>query len=117
MDLKEFQQQAARTFLSTDNKDLDVMHCLVGMQTELGELADPFKKGIFYGREVDLVNVSEEIADTLWYVVNLCRLTGIDLEKALDNNIAKLKVRFPEKFTAENAIHRNLDAERKELEK
>ena len=32
-------------------------------------------------------------------------------------HIAKLKVRFPEKFTEQNAIERNLEAERKELEK
>ena len=37
-------------------------------------------------------------------------------EKSLENNINKLKVRFPEKFTEENAINRNLEEERKQLE-
>jgi hypothetical protein len=34
----------------------------------------------------------------------------------LYNNIEKLKVRYPEKFTEEAALNRNLDKERKTLE-
>lgn len=115
--LKEYQIEASRTFLSKGSHELDVLHCLVGLQTEIGELADPFKKGIYYGKPIDKTNVAEEMADAMWYLVNLARLEKIDLEKALVNNIDKLQIRFPEKFTAENAIVRNLEAERVELEK
>lgn len=41
----------------------------------------------------------------------------IDTNKALENNIAKLKARYPNSFTQEAALNRNLDAERVELEK
>tara|TARA_R110000868_G_scaffold14414_2_gene67010 strand:- start:24581 stop:25174 length:594 start_codon:yes stop_codon:yes gene_type:complete len=41
---------------------------------------------------------------------------GINREKALSNNLNKLKLRYPEKFTSENAINRDLDGERKILE-
>lgn len=92
--IEQYQQEASRTFLSKGSRDLDVLHCLVGMQTELGELADPFKKQIFYGKELDKTNVAEELADQIWYAVNLARIEGIDLVKALQNNIAKLKVNF-----------------------
>lgn len=115
--LSEYQKEASRTFLSKGNHELDVLHCLVGLQTELGELSDPFKKGIYYGKPIDKTNVAEEMADAMWYLVNLARIENIDLEKALINNINKLKIRYPEKFTAENAIVRNLEAERVELEK
>ena len=115
--IEQYQKEASRTFLSKGSRELDVLHCLVGMQTELGELADPFKKQIFYGKELDKTNVAEEIADGLWYLVNLARIENIDLVKALQNNIAKLKVRFPDKFTEQNAIERNLEAEREQLEK
>lgn len=47
----------------------------------------------------------------------LCFVMGIEFSKQLENNIAKLKVRFPDKFDADKALVRNLDAERKELEK
>jgi hypothetical protein len=39
------------------------------------------------------------------------------MEKCLENNIAKLKVRFLHKFDTEKAINRDLESERVELEK
>jgi hypothetical protein len=42
---------------------------------------------------------------------------NLDFFKGLENNIAKLRVRFPEKFTTELANNRNLERERAELEK
>lgn len=47
----------------------------------------------------------------------ICDLYEIDFWQALTNNIAKLQVRYPEKFTNEAALNRDLDAERVELEK
>lgn len=44
-------------------------------------------------------------------------LLNINTNKALENNIAKLKARYPLKFESELALNRNLDNERKELEK
>ena len=52
---------------------------------------------------------------SVWYA--LAEIFEIDTEKALENNINKLKVRYPEKFTNENALNRNIEAERAELEK
>ena len=115
--IEQYQKEASRTFLSKEDATIDIFHCIIGMQTELGELADAYKKHIFYGKELDITNVSEEIFDLLWYAVNLARIEKIDLVKGMQNNIAKLKVRFPEKFTEQNAIERNLEAERVELEK
>jgi NTP pyrophosphatase (non-canonical NTP hydrolase) len=42
---------------------------------------------------------------------------GLDLFQLLTNNINKLLVRYPDKFTNEAALNRDLEAERKELEK
>ncbi|MDO7847655.1 MazG nucleotide pyrophosphohydrolase domain-containing protein [Hymenobacter sp. M29] len=88
-----------------------------GMVTEVGELVDVFKKNLAYGKPIDWVNVEEEVADVMWYLVNFCRINHINLEKALYNNIQKLKVRFPDKFTGEAAINRDTTKERVELEK
>jgi NTP pyrophosphatase (non-canonical NTP hydrolase) len=41
----------------------------------------------------------------------------LDFFQCLTNNIEKLKVRYPEKFTEEAAQNRDLEAERAELEK
>lgn len=41
---------------------------------------------------------------------------GLDFFQCLTNNIEKLKVRYPEKFSNEAAQNRNLEAEREKLE-
>lgn len=47
----------------------------------------------------------------------IAELLEVDMSKCLTNNINKLKVRFPDHFSQKNALNRNLDNERKELEK
>lgn len=91
---------------------MDDLHMVLGMQTEVAELADAYKKHIAYGKDLDLVNVKEELADTCWYIANLCNLHGWDLRDILATNIKKLQVRYPDKFTQENAINRDLAKER-----
>ena len=121
MNLKEYKEEAARTFTyrktELHQKPTDLLHCAIGACTETGELLDQFKKHLYYGKDLDLINVGEEIADCMWYLSNLARLLDLDIEKLLDNNIAKLKIRFPDKFSNENALNRDLDSERKALEK
>ena len=49
--------------------------------------------------------------------MGICEVLDIDFWQALTNNISKLQVRYPEKFTEEAALNRDLVAERIELEK
>ena len=49
--------------------------------------------------------------------MGICEVLEIDFWQALTNNISKLQVRYPEKFTEEAALNRDLVAERAELEK
>jgi NTP pyrophosphatase (non-canonical NTP hydrolase) len=160
MNILEYQQLAKRTNQDLESFRLNIWHMNYGIMTELGEMVDPIKKNLAYGKDIDFVNVAEEMADCCWYVVNkalfeneeleepsiiessfdftmeslfrwhgfsnqsllndlftFCNYMNIDFYKSLENNINKLKVRYPEKFTKENAINRDLEAERKELER
>jgi NTP pyrophosphatase (non-canonical NTP hydrolase) len=120
MEYKNYQDQSQRTFpenSSISKGQLDQLHCAIGISTEAGELLDAFKKSIYYKKELDAVNVGEEVADIMWYVSNLCRLLNLDFEKLLQNNINKLKIRFPDKFNEQKALNRDLDSERTALEK
>lgn len=116
MEISEYQEKASRTMANLNSPLLDDLHMVLGMQTEVAEIADVYKKYMAYGKELDLVNVKEEIGDVAWYLANICNLHGWDLRDILDTNIKKLQARFPEKFTQENAINRNLKKERKILE-
>ena len=89
----------------------------MGCVTESGELLDALKKSMFYGRELDVTNLKEEAGDILWYLAILFDELDTDFPTEMTRVINKLKVRFPDKFTEEAANNRNLEAERKTLEK
>jgi NTP pyrophosphatase (non-canonical NTP hydrolase) len=116
MNINDYQNKAARTCAKIDGAIMDDLHMVLGMQTEAAEIADVYKKTIAYKKPLDFVNIKEEIGDLMFYIVNMCNMNGWDLRDILDTNIAKLEARYPEKFTEEQAINRNLIAERQILE-
>ena len=93
-----------------------LIHACMGMQTETAEFTDALKKSIFYGKTLDIVNLKEELGDLLWYVSIAMDELGTNYEHEMNRVIIKLKSRYPEKFTEEKAINRDLQKERKILE-
>jgi NTP pyrophosphatase (non-canonical NTP hydrolase) len=116
MNLKEYMESTKRTLPDLGDSLKNQLHMVIGISTESGELLDQYKKALAYGRELDLVNIEEELGDIMWYLANMCNILSIDFEKILEQNISKLHARFPNKFTEENANQRDLQAERKILE-
>lgn len=117
MNISDYQLKAARTCAKIEGHPImDDLHMVLGMQTEVAEIADVYKKAIAYKKTLDLVNVKEELGDVMWYIANLCNMHGWDLRDILATNIAKLEARYPEKFTEKNALNRNLEHEREILE-
>jgi len=90
--------------------------CSIG-EVKLSKLQDYIKKYVAYNKPLDQLKEKDAIKGILFELQNDCDFNNIDLFEGLNRNIAKLKVRFPEKFTEENALNRNLEAERVELEK
>lgn len=115
--LSDYVAWTANTCASLETHKEDIIHMLFGMITEVGELTDVFKKNMAYGKDIDWTNVSEELGDLIFYIASFCRITGIDLEEVISTNILKLESRYPEKFTKYHALNRDLDKERKILEK
>ena len=116
MDIQSYQKLAARTLPRLSSEQEDIQHMLFGMMTELGELVDSYKKHYAYGKNLDLVNVMEEMGDIMWYWAGMCTITGINSSGILSTNIAKLMKRYPEKFDEMLAVKRDLETERKTLE-
>jgi NTP pyrophosphatase (non-canonical NTP hydrolase) len=116
MDLKQYEKEIRRTCPELGSTFVNELHMVIGVATEAGELLDVYKKNLAYRKPMDRVNIGEEIGDCLWYLINLCDMLKIDPETVMELNVAKLRERYPEKFTAEKAINRDLDAERKTLE-
>jgi NTP pyrophosphatase (non-canonical NTP hydrolase) len=100
------------------NKDtLRLLHAALGYATESGEFVDMIKRHIFYGKEIDRANGIEELGDGDWYEALAIDVLQTTLDEVQEKNIAKLKIRYPEKFTEEAALNRNLNKEREVLEK
>lgn len=124
--MDDYVQQAVRTEAPITGEMLDrfsrtsnirLLHAAMGLATEAGELLDALKRHLFYGAPLDRVNVKEELGDTSWYLalaIDELRTTLHDVQTA---NINKLRARYPDKFAEYDALHRDLTAERRELEK
>ena len=124
MDAREYVEEA----IQTENQDFDsicermddirlarILHGSMGVCTEGGELLDAVKKYIFYGKDIDVINVMEEMGDVLWYLAILSNELEIPLDVVMDYNIRKLRARYPQKFTELDAKNRRLDTERRIL--
>jgi NTP pyrophosphatase (non-canonical NTP hydrolase) len=117
MKLNDYAKWTEKTCADLNAHALNDVHMLFGLITEVGELVDPFKKKLAYNKEIDYINVQEEIGDIMYYLASFCRQHDFDLEKILDKNVAKLEARYPNKFDSDHAINRNLDKEREILER
>lgn len=125
MNSKEYIQDAIRTestdFAGMNNRLNEdgtkrLLHAGIGLSTEAGEFLDALKKHIFYGKELDRVNLKEELGDLFWYMAIACDELDIEFEPIMKRNIEKLKARYGEKFSETRAEIRDLEKEREILE-
>ena len=79
----------------------------------VSKLSDYAKKHIFYEREIsDEEEITNLSALLFWVAIS----HKVDLNVGFDRLINKLKIRYAEKFSAESANNRDLEAERRVLE-
>jgi NTP pyrophosphatase (non-canonical NTP hydrolase) len=95
---------------------IDLIHAILGIATEAGELLEALQIVLSEGKPVDEVSLKEEGGDLFWYIALLTRTLGTSFEEMQQMNIAKLLSRYPEDFTEEAAINRNVNKERQILE-
>lgn len=124
MDQNDYVKEAMRTDCEYDNalktrcfSVVRLTHATLGIVSEAGEFADAIKKHVFANKPLDFVNLIEEIGDMFWYFAVVADEFGFSFIDIMNANIAKLKLRYPEKFTEEDSANRNVINERKLLEK
>lgn len=105
-----------KRFSEVDN--IRLLHAVIGMCTETGELQDALKRKLLYGKDLDKTNMIEELGDVMWYLGLACNVLGVSLEQVMETNWNKLKTRYGDKlaFSENAAINRNKELERKILE-
>jgi hypothetical protein len=83
-----------------------------------GRLLDVVKKGAMYGgKPLNIEAIEMNLLLLLTNLVESCQCSGFSLSDAMERNIAKLSFRFKDKFSAHAALNRDLETERKILEK
>jgi hypothetical protein len=82
-----------------------------------GSILDLYKKRAFYGREISQPELIASLNYLFTQVCMACEYIQMPIDRIRQINIEKLETRFPEKFTEAGANVRNLDNERKVLEK
>lgn len=95
--------------LAQDPQKLRLVHMVMGLSGETGELVDSIKKHLMYGKEIDLDNIREELGDILWYMANLLDSVGSSFEEVMQLNYEKLSKRFPEGKFSEKLAQNRLD--------
>lgn len=94
-------------FLAPIPDNLDAMPTL---QTSLAFITSAVKKAYAYGAPLP-VDALREALDQLAAGTRYSALDMGGLDAILEANIAKLRTRYPDKFTTDHALNRNTDAE------
>jgi NTP pyrophosphatase (non-canonical NTP hydrolase) len=106
LNFDEYQVGAFRTCKQFGQLPADLAHMSLGLATESGEFTTVVKRAAIYDKPIDAQakgHMLEELGDILWYVAGACSHLGESLEEVAANNLAKLKLRFPEKYSNEAA--------------
>ena len=102
---KEYQTQARRT----QNHELTprerLEHALWGLTSEVGEICGIHQK-THQGHALDAAALRREIGDAMWFIGELCDVYDWDMGWIAEENIAKLRRRFPDGFSSDKSIHR-----------
>ena len=106
MNLATYQQLARRTAASGGEIEKQRLIAALGLVGEAGELAEMVKKEIGHGHPQDRAALAKELGDILWYVAHNASLLGLDLDEIAEQNIAKLRARYPDGFSDQDSMAR-----------
>tara|TARA_B100001093_G_C26844601_1_gene1022157 strand:- start:445 stop:846 length:402 start_codon:yes stop_codon:yes gene_type:complete len=70
----------------------------IGIASEGGEFNEIIKKCLFQGKPLNdetVFHLKRELGDIMWYWVNSCRALGLDPNDVVEENVNKLKARYP----------------------
>jgi NTP pyrophosphatase (non-canonical NTP hydrolase) len=82
-----------------NGSDANLLHMVIGISGEAGELLDAIKKAVIYRKELDRTNVIEELGDIEFYLEGLRQELGVSREECLAANVAKLQKRYGDKYS------------------
>lgn len=107
MNATDYQKAALRTANIEQHGVISTLiNCALGLSGESGEFADHMKKYCFQGHTMDHDYLKKELGDILWYVAVACECLETDLSTIMQDNVDKLKKRYPNGFDSERSVNR-----------
>ena len=96
------------TTLNPQLSQKDVLiNAVMGLCGESGEAIDLVKKHLHQGHALDKEKLAKELGDIAWYLAEAATALDLSLDDIFEQNIAKLKARYPEGFDSQRSINRN----------
>jgi NTP pyrophosphatase (non-canonical NTP hydrolase) len=93
--------QFVKQLFKADTEEGMMIHAVLGIASEAGELVDAIKKRCIYGKVLDIENVIEELGDLRFYMEALMNVLDISDREVLQYNANKLAKRY-KSFTYSN---------------
>jgi len=103
MNLKEYQEACKKTAKEFATPETEIATWGLGVAGEAGDIASCIKKTFAHKNEAIKYGLKENLGDTMWYIAMICNFFNWDLEEVLNENIEKLRKRYPNGFTFEDA--------------
>lgn len=100
--LKEYQALCQATAVSLDPPEKEILTWGLGITGEAGDVASCIKKTLIHDND-QRAGIRENIGDAMWYMAMICNYFGWNLQEILDENVEKLKKRYPNGFTTQDA--------------
>lgn len=102
----EYQKLAMTTLNPCLSKKDVLINGVMGLCGESGEAIDLVKKHLHQGHQLDKERLIKELGDIAWYLAEAAYALDVSLDEVLQQNIDKLKARYPEGFDTERSVHR-----------
>ena len=88
---QEFVKSIAKKY---DDSEKEIMTWGLGIAGEAGDVAGCIKKTVSH-KDDQLPGMRENLGDTIWYIAAICNFYGWNLEDVFNENVEKLKKRYP----------------------
>lgn len=102
----EYQAQAMRTLNPALSQKDVLINGVMGLCGEAGEAIDLVKKHLSQGHPLDRAALVKELGDVAWYLAETAYALEVPLDHVLEENLPKLRERYPEGFSADRSLRR-----------
>ena len=106
--MNEYQKLAARTSGAGQKGERRQIIAALGLAGEAGEFANMIKKLTAHGHDIPPKDLAEELGDVLWYLAEAASACGLTLNEIAQQNVDKLRARYPNGFSQERSRNRKI---------